>query len=155
MQRHSILVGMTAAVAVAAALVVACGGGGEGAPPTATPAATGQDAATAQPTATPTETRSLAELGESLAARNGCVSCHTITGAASVGPTWLGLFGKNETLADGSTVLVDEDYLRESIVDPNAKIVKGFAAGIMPPTFRQSLSDDQIEAIIEYIKTLK
>jgi cytochrome c oxidase subunit 2 len=136
-------------------LVVACGGGDEGASPTATPTATRQDTATAQPTATPTETQSLTELGESLARRNGCIACHTITGAASIGPTWLGLFGKEETFADGSTVVVDEAYLRQSIVDPNATIVKGFAANIMPPTFRQSLSDDQVAVIIEYIKTLK
>lgn len=60
-----------------------------------------------------------------------------------------------EAFADGSTVVVDEAYLRESIADPNETIVTGFAANIMPPTFRQSLSDDQIDAIIEYIKTLK
>jgi cytochrome c oxidase subunit 2 len=155
MRRHLFLAGVATAVAVAASIVVACGGGDEGASPTAIPTATRQDTATAQPTATPTETQSLTDLGESLARRNGCISCHTITGAAGAGPTWLGLFGKKETLADGSTVLVDEEYLRESITDPNAKIVRGFAADIMPQDFREKLTDKQIVALIEYIRTVR
>jgi cytochrome c oxidase subunit 2 len=57
--------------------------------------------------------------------------------------------GKNETLIDGSTVLVDEVYLKESIVNPNAKVVKGYAP-IMPPA---QLTDDQLEALMAYLKS--
>ena len=57
--------------------------------------------------------------------------------------------GKNETLIDGSTVLVDEAYLKESIVNPNAKVVKGYAP-IMPPA---QLTDDQLEALMAYLKS--
>ena len=58
-------------------------------------------------------------------------------------------------MADGSRVKVDDAYLHESIVDPNAKIVKGFSANIMPKTFGDTLSEEDIEAIIAYMKTLK
>jgi len=108
--------------------------------------------------ATPTPVAEMADvvaLGKSLAAKQGCLVCHSEDGSPRVGPTWKGLFGKEETLADGSTVKVDEAYLRESIVDPNVKIVKGFPAGVMPQDFGQKLSDEEIQAIIEYIKTLK
>ena len=57
--------------------------------------------------------------------------------------------GKNETLIDGSSVLVDEAYLRESIVNPNAKVVKGYAP-IMPPA---QLTDDQLDALMAYLKS--
>ncbi len=114
-------------------------------------------AVTAKATATPeapTMGAAFSE-GESLAKQYGCLTCHSVDGSRRVGPTWKGLFGKEETLADGSTVKVDEAYLRESIVDPNAKVVKGFPAGVMPQDFGQKLSDKEIQAIIEYIKTLR
>ncbi len=82
-----------------------------------------------------------------------CASCHTTDGSKSIGPTFKGLYGKTENLADGSTVKVDENYLRESILDPNAKIVAGFQA-VMPP-FQGQLSEEEIQALIEFIKTLK
>ncbi|MFQ5523798.1 MAG: c-type cytochrome [Acidimicrobiia bacterium] len=129
--------------------------------PTPTQAPATQPPATAAPateaattTAPPTTAPDPAALGKSLAARNGCTACHSPDGAALVGPTWKGLFGKEETLGDGSTVLVDEAYLRESIVDPNAKIVQGYAPNIMPQDFGTRLSDEEIDALIAYIKTL-
>ena len=84
----------------------------------------------------------------------GCTGCHTTDGSAGIGPTWLGLFGKQETLASGGTVTVDDAYLRESIVDPGAKVVQGFAPGIMPAGFGQVLSWADIAAVIAYIKSL-
>jgi mono/diheme cytochrome c family protein len=93
--------------------------------------------------------------GKSLSARNGCTACHSDDGSARIGPTWKGLFGKRNALADGTTVTVDEAYLREAILDPNASVVSGYTRDIMPTYFRQKISDDQIEAIIEYIKSLK
>ncbi|PKB63755.1 MAG: hypothetical protein BZY80_05780 [SAR202 cluster bacterium Io17-Chloro-G2] len=84
-----------------------------------------------------------------------CNGCHTVDGVGAAGPTWLGLFGKEETLEDGTTVIVDEAYLRESILDPNAKIVKDFPADVMPADFAERLSDSQLDLLIEYIKVLK
>jgi len=93
----------------------------------------------------------LVKQGRTLAAAQ-CWGCHTEDGSASVGPTWLGIFGETVTLGDGSTVDVDEAYIRESIADPSAKVVEGFAAGTMP-TFT-TLTDDDINAIVAYIKSL-
>lgn len=88
--------------------------------------------------------------GKLLAQSRGCVACHSADGSPSVGPTWKGLYGKTETLADGSTVLVDPNYLKESIRSPNAKVVHGYPP-IMPPA---SLSEPEVAALIAYLKTL-
>lgn len=151
---------MASALLVLAMTAVACGGGTPAPTATATPT---QGAATPTPTsppatATPTPTEAAVDpvaLGKSLAARNGCAACHSIDGSAAIGPTWKGLYGKEETLVDGSMVMVDDAYLHESIVEPDAKIVKGFSAGIMPKDFGEKLIDDQIRAIIAYIKSLE
>lgn len=74
-------------------------------------------------------------------ARNGYTACHSIDGSATIGPTWEGPHGK-----------VDEAYLRESIVDPGAKIGRGFSTGIMPQGFGDKLSEDEIAAVIAYVK---
>jgi cytochrome c oxidase subunit 2 len=80
----------------------------------------------------------------------GCIACHSIDGTKLLGPSWQGLFGKTQTLASGQTLEVDEAYLRESIFQPTAKIVAGFPP-IMPPPV---LSEQEAQAIIDYIKTL-
>jgi cytochrome c oxidase subunit 2 len=87
--------------------------------------------------------------GEELAAQ--CLSCHSVDGSALVGPTWQGLFGKTEELEGGETVVVDEAYLAESIRDPGAKIVAGFPPAM--PAF--DLSDQDVQDIIAYIKSLE
>ena len=91
---------------------------------------------------------SLIEQGRQLAQSRGCLGCHSTDGSAGVGPTWLGLFGKTETLADGSTVVVDAAYLKESITDPNARVVQGFAP-IMPPG---NFTDAELDALISYTR---
>jgi mono/diheme cytochrome c family protein len=91
-----------------------------------------------------------AAAGEAIAQAQ-CFSCHSIDGSTIVGPTWQGLYGHEVTLDDGSTVTADDEYLHESIVDPNAKIVEGFPAA-MPEL---GLDDDQIADVIAYIKTLE
>lgn len=82
-----------------------------------------------------------------------CAACHSIDGAKGVGPTWKGLFGKMEPMTDGSQVKADESYLRESMLDPNAKVVAGYPPAM--PTFKGTLSDAQIDWVIAYMKTLK
>ena len=85
-----------------------------------------------------------------IAQSRGCTACHSTTGGIIVGPTWQNLFGKTETLDDGSQVVVDEAYIRESILNPRAKIVQGFQP--VMPSF--TLSDGDIEALIAFIKSL-
>jgi cytochrome c oxidase subunit II len=82
-----------------------------------------------------------------------CITCHSTDGREVVGPTFLGLYGSTVELEDGSTVTADAAYIRESIYEPNAKIVAGF----MPvmPSFDGTLSDDEVDAIIAYIQTLE
>lgn len=96
----------------------------------------------------------LAQRGQKYFNDKGCVACHSVDGTAKVGPTWKGIFGTEREFADGSKVKADENYLRESILNPNARVVKGFAAGVMP-TYQGQLSEDQVNAVIEFIKSLK
>lgn len=86
--------------------------------------------------------------GKELAQGRGCLACHSLDGSRGVGPTWKGLYGHKQKLADGTTVTADEAYLKESIVNPNAKIVQGFPP-VMPPT---PLTDDEVDALIAFIK---
>jgi cytochrome c oxidase subunit II len=97
--------------------------------------------------------QSLADRGKALFESSGCLGCHSIDGTTKVGPTLKGVFGSMVPLADGETVKADEEYLRESIEEPNEQIVKGFQP--IMPTFKGTLKDDDIAAIIAYIKTLK
>ena len=81
-----------------------------------------------------------------------CVTCHSTDGSPKTGPTWRGLFGHNVDLNDGTSVMADENYIRESILNPNARVVRGFQP--VMPTFRGTLQDRQIDALIAYIRTL-
>jgi cytochrome c oxidase subunit 2 len=89
--------------------------------------------------------------GEQLFTSNGCAGCHSVDGSPKLGPTFKGLYGKQEKLADGSTVTVDDNYIRESMMVPGAKVVAGFAP--VMPSFQGSLSDEKINAIIDFIKS--
>lgn len=93
-----------------------------------------------------------AEFGAILYQKRGCNACHSIDGTNAVGPTWKGVYGKPEATSAG-TVTVDDAYLKESIFAPQAKIVTGYQP--VMPTFQGVLSDREVGAIIEYIKTLK
>ncbi len=92
-------------------------------------------------------------MGEMQYTKKGCVTCHSTDGTPKVGPSWKGIFGHEVKLADGSSVMVDENYLRESILQPNAKIVEGFTPSM--PSFQGQLKDKQLDGLIEYIKSLK
>lgn len=94
-----------------------------------------------------------AEWGKQLVQEFACTTCHSTDGSEKVGPTWQGIFGHEVQLADGSTVTVDENYIRESILEPNAKVVQGFPS--VMNTYKGQLNEEQINAIIEYIKSLK
>jgi cytochrome c oxidase subunit II len=105
-------------------------------------------ARTLAPQAAPAVADPLADRGRALAQSKGCVACHSIDGSPGVGPTWKGLFGKNESLDDGSTAQVDEQFLRDFIRDPKARSIKGF-----PPVMPQMpLSEEEIAALVAHIK---
>lgn len=82
-----------------------------------------------------------------------CVACHSLDGSPRVGPSWLKLFGKKGELSDGKTYVADENYIRESILNPAAKVVKGYPPQGMP-SFQGQLSDEDITGVIEFIKTI-
>lgn len=94
----------------------------------------------------------LAEAGERLYTIRGCKQCHSIDGTTGHGPTFLDKYGVEEKLRDGSSVLVDDNYIRESIVNPNARIVAGYEA--VMPTYQGRLKDKEITALIAFLKTL-
>jgi cytochrome c oxidase subunit 2 len=83
----------------------------------------------------------------------GCIACHNVdTDAVKVGPSWKGIYGHTVEFRDGRSAVVDENYIRKSIMDPDADIVKGFNGGM--PSFRGQLKDEQVNALIAYIKSL-
>ncbi len=92
------------------------------------------------------------EYGAKLYTTKACITCHSTDGTAGTGPTWKGIYGTQEKLADGSSVLVDENYIRESILQPQAKVVAGFQP--VMPTFQGILKDRDIDAVIAYMKSL-
>ncbi len=92
-------------------------------------------------------------LGETLYKQYACNACHSLDGTRLVGPTFKGIFGREEKLADGSTITVDENYIRESIYQPNAKVVAGFPAAMTP--FAGVIPEAQIDPIIEFLKAQK
>jgi cytochrome c oxidase subunit 2 len=93
-----------------------------------------------------------ADRGERIVDQNGCFACHSIDGSVIVGPTWSGIYGSEEQLVDGTVIEVDDEYLRESILEPNAKIVEGYPPNAMP---QYVFSDEEIADIIEFMKTLQ
>jgi cytochrome c oxidase subunit 2 len=90
--------------------------------------------------------------GEALFAAKACATCHQAQGGA-LGPSLVGVYGEAVKLADGTTVTIDDAYIRESILTPTAKLVAGFQP--VMPTFQGQLSEDQIMQLIQYIKSLK
>jgi cytochrome c oxidase subunit II len=94
---------------------------------------------------------SLADRGAALFQQHACNSCHLDTGQGR-GPSLKDIFGKPVELADGSTVIVDEAYLRESILNSQAKIVRGFQP--LMPTFQGLISEEGLAALIEHVRSM-
>lgn len=82
-----------------------------------------------------------------------CATCHSVDGSANIGPTWQGLWGSERRFADGSTAIADEAYVRESILQPNAKVVEGFPDQMTPFTWGAD-TDAYMEGIFAYLKSL-
>jgi cytochrome c oxidase subunit 2 len=94
----------------------------------------------------------LVELGKLLYETRGCVTCHSLDGTRGQGPSWKGIYGQEHKMTDGRSIKVDENYIRTSILQPQAAIVQGYE-GIMP-TYQGLLRDREILALIEFIKSL-
>lgn len=93
--------------------------------------------------------------GAKLFAEKGCIACHSIDGSPKVGPSLKGVFGHRMTVVTGGKerqITADEAYLRKSLTDPAADVVKGFPP--IMPSQKGILSDAEINALIEYLKTL-
>jgi cytochrome c oxidase subunit 2 len=92
----------------------------------------------------------LSATGEKIFAELGCSTCHR-SDSSGRGPNLQGVFGKPVQLEDGRTVTADENYLRECILDPGAKRVKGYQP--IMPTFQGLVSEEQVNALVAYIKS--
>jgi cytochrome c oxidase subunit 2 len=90
------------------------------------------------------------ETGKALFTQKGCAACHTIDGTAGVGPTLQGVLGRRQELADGATITIDQAFIEQQIRTPNTRPIKGFPP-IMPPL---PLTDAEVQALVEYVKTL-
>lgn len=83
----------------------------------------------------------------------GCVTCHSLVKDVTlVGPSLAGIATKAESTVSGKSA---EEYLKESIVDPNAFIREGFTASVMPQNWSEVLTDEQINQLVDYLMTLK
>jgi len=94
---------------------------------------------------------SLAQNGETLFEQLGCSTCHRLD-VQGRGPNLKGVFGKPVQLQDGRTVLADDNYVRESVLNPTAKIVSGFQP--IMPSFQGQVSEEQLNALVAYVKSL-
>ena len=93
----------------------------------------------------------LASNGQQLFQQLGCATCHR-SDTQGRGPNLVGVFGKPVLLDDGRTVVADENYIRESILNPGAKIVSGFKP--IMPTFQGQVSEENLMALVAYVKSL-
>jgi cytochrome c oxidase subunit 2 len=101
---------------------------------------------------TPGESHDLAAAGLEVAARRGCLSCHTIDGQPHVGPTWAGLYESRVKLDDGRTVVADDAYLTRSMMEPAGDVVSGFKP--VMPTYRGVLEEPEVAALVEFIASI-
>lgn len=90
------------------------------------------------------------ERGRQLSLSSGCAGCHGTNGQGGVGPTWQGLAGSDVELADGTTIIADQEYLIRSIKDPSADLLADYS--IQMPS--NNLDDSQIDDIVAYINDL-
>jgi len=93
----------------------------------------------------------LLQVGVRVFEEKGCSACHSVDGSEGVGPSLKGIWGREEQMVGGAAVRVDENYIRESIVKPGAKIRAGFE-DMMPPV---PLDDREIQGIVAYVQSLK
>jgi cytochrome c oxidase subunit 2 len=99
------------------------------------------------------EGMSLEEAGANLFRTKACITCHSIDGTPGIAPSFKGRYGQLQRMTDGNELMLDENYMRESILNPQAKVVQGYQP--VMPTYQGILKDRQIDALIAYIKSLQ
>ena len=99
------------------------------------------------------ENMSPADRGQMLYRRHGCQGCHSIDGTEKAGPSFKGIWGETHEFSNASPTVVDENYVRESVLDPSAKVRQGRKDQMN--SYKGSLTDDEIDSIIAFIKSLK
>ena len=92
----------------------------------------------------------VAQRGQEISTQEGCIACHTVDGSLGVGPSWQGMMGRIETLEDGTSIVVDEEYFRESIRYANRKMVAGYPR-VMPSYL---LEEEDLLALIAFAQRL-
>ena len=92
----------------------------------------------------------IAQRGQEISTQEGCIACHTVDGSLGVGPSWQGMMGRIETLEDGTSIVVDEEYFRESIRYANRKMVAGYPR-VMPSYL---LEEEDLLALIAFAQRL-
>lgn len=120
----------------------------------AVPATTGAEGTATSTATSPAATVDPAAVGAQLVADYGCLACHSTGSERLVGPGWGGLYGSTAALEDGSTATVDDAYLVEAVLNPNAQIAAGYPANVMPG-YDGVLSDDELTAVVAYIRSLE
>jgi cytochrome c oxidase subunit 2 len=98
------------------------------------------------------ETMSPVDAGRKLYQIRGCQQCHSVDGSAKTGPTLLGVYDRDRGFTDGTSIIADENYIRESILEPMSRVVAGYEP--VMPTYQGRIKDAEITAIIEYLKSL-
>ncbi|PCJ41105.1 MAG: hypothetical protein COA71_08645 [SAR86 cluster bacterium] len=92
----------------------------------------------------------IAQRGQEISTEEGCIACHTVDGSLGVGPSWLGMMGRVETLDDGTSIVVDEEYFRESIRYANRKVVEDYPK-VMPSYW---MEEEEYAALLAFARRL-
>jgi len=135
-------------------------------PAASAPPAASTPTTTAAPTSTTPSTApgpvqatpALVARGKALFGADGCSACHSLTGTAGAGPSFKGVAGSKVTLVAGQTITADDAYLQQSITSPDAQIVKGYRASVMPAaiaSYDLSGKLDEVRALVAFIKSQK
>lgn len=111
-----------------------------------------QDASSSEGSATEFK-NDLLSYGRRVASVQGCFKCHTTDGTQHIGPTWNDLYMRKTQLESGETIVADEGYLTESMMEPYRKMVKGYAQ--VMPSYRGKMSAPEAAALVEFIKSLR
>jgi cytochrome c oxidase subunit 2 len=91
--------------------------------------------------------------GWEVAARRGCLNCHTLDGQPHIGPTWARLYGSRVALEGGRTIIADDAYLTRSMMEPQADIVAGYKS--VMPTYRGILEEPEVAALLELLRSIE
>ena len=107
-----------------------------------------------QSTTSPQQVDTPEVLGKKLYSQYACIGCHSLNGQRMTGPSFKNLFMLERELNNGEKIVADESYLKESVVAPNSKVLKGYAANMMP-AYRGQFSEQELDAIVAFIKSIK